>query len=112
MIITLYNLKSIPSFKNESLIWNPDVIRLVIEIIFMSAFSFKYFLQCFAIPEVLPVPVQDLIKIVLLLFVFVWVRAAIPRYRYDQLMRLGWKVFLPLSILMIVLVSTWVVFFE
>jgi NADH-quinone oxidoreductase subunit H len=52
-----------------------------------------------------------IIKIVLLLFVFVWVRAAIPRYRYDQLMRLGWKVFLPISIAMIVLTSTWVVFF-
>jgi NADH-quinone oxidoreductase subunit H len=38
------------------------------------------------------------IKVALLLFVFVWVRAAFPRYRYDQLMRLGWKVFLPLSL--------------
>ena len=34
-----------------------------------------------------------------LLFVFLWVRATFPRYRYDQLMRLGWKVFLPLSFL-------------
>lgn len=49
------------------------------------------------------------IKVVLLLFVFVWVRAALPRYRYDQLMRLGWKVFLPISILGIILISTWVV---
>jgi NADH-quinone oxidoreductase subunit H len=38
------------------------------------------------------------IKVAALLFIFVWVRAAFPRYRYDQLMRLGWKVFLPLSL--------------
>ena len=36
-------------------------------------------------------------KLIILLFLFIWVRAAFPRYRYDQLMRLGWKVFLPLS---------------
>jgi NADH-quinone oxidoreductase subunit H len=38
------------------------------------------------------------LKILLFVFLFIWVRAALPRYRYDQLMRLGWKVFLPLSI--------------
>lgn len=38
------------------------------------------------------------LKILLLLFIFIWVRASFPRYRYDQLMRLGWKVFLPLSL--------------
>jgi len=37
-------------------------------------------------------------KAVVFMFVFVWVRAAYPRFRYDQLMRLGWKVFLPLSL--------------
>ena len=45
------------------------------------------------------------IKIILFLFLFVWVRAAFPRYRYDQLMRLGWKVLLPLSLAWVVLVS-------
>jgi len=38
------------------------------------------------------------LKICFMLFTFVWVRAAFPRYRYDQLMRLGWKIFLPLSL--------------
>lgn len=38
------------------------------------------------------------LKVAFLLFVFVWVRAAFPRYRYDQLMRIGWKIFLPLSL--------------
>lgn len=41
-------------------------------------------------------------KVIALLFVFIWVRAAFPRYRYDQLMRLGWKVFLPLSLFWVV----------
>jgi NADH-quinone oxidoreductase subunit H len=45
------------------------------------------------------------IKLVALLFAFVWVRAAFPRYRYDQLMRLGWKVFLPLSLAFVIFVS-------
>jgi len=38
------------------------------------------------------------IKLIFVLFLFIWVRAAFPRYRYDQLMRLGWKVFLPLAL--------------
>ena len=44
-------------------------------------------------------------KIAFLLFVFLWVRASFPRFRYDQLMRLGWKVFLPLSLGYLVLVA-------
>lgn len=51
-----------------------------------------------------------ILKIALCLFVFIWVRASLPRYRYDQLMRLGWKVFLPISLVWVVIVST-VVFF-
>lgn len=45
------------------------------------------------------------LKTVIFLFLFIWVRAAFPRYRYDQLMRLGWKVFLPLSLAWVILVS-------
>ncbi len=45
------------------------------------------------------------IKVCFIVFCFVWVRAAFPRYRYDQLMRLGWKVFLPLSLGFVVLIS-------
>ena len=52
-----------------------------------------------------PGPVWFAIKIAALLFVFIWVRAAFPRYRYDQLMRLGWKVFLPASLAAVVVVS-------
>ena len=44
-------------------------------------------------------------KIAFLLFCFLWIRASLPRYRYDQLMRLGWKVFLPLSFAWVIMVS-------
>ncbi|RYE57135.1 MAG: NADH-quinone oxidoreductase subunit H, partial [Hyphomicrobiales bacterium] len=46
-------------------------------------------------------------KIAGFFFIFSWVKATVPRYRYDQLMRLGWKVFLPLSLSFVVLVSGW-----
>ncbi len=52
------------------------------------------------------------IKVGLLLFVFLWVRATLPRFRYDQLMRLGWKVFLPLSLLWVFLTATFLIFFD
>ncbi len=43
-----------------------------------------------------------ILKLLICLFVFIWVRATLPRFRYDQLMRLGWKVFLPLSLIWLV----------
>ncbi len=46
-------------------------------------------------------------KVFFFFFVFAWVKATVPRYRYDQLMRLGWKVFLPLSLAWVVIVSGW-----
>ncbi len=46
----------------------------------------------------IPGPLWFIAKICLVLFMFVWVRATFPRFRYDQLMRLGWKVFLPMSL--------------
>jgi NADH-quinone oxidoreductase subunit H len=52
-----------------------------------------------------PGPVWFALKIALCLFVFIWVRATFPRYRYDQLMRLGWKVFLPFSLAWLVLTA-------
>jgi NADH-quinone oxidoreductase subunit H len=47
------------------------------------------------------------IKMLGFFFIFGWVRATVPRYRYDQLMRLGWKIFLPLSLFFVVLISGW-----
>jgi NADH-quinone oxidoreductase subunit H len=46
-------------------------------------------------------------KVAFILFCFLWFRATFPRYRYDQIMRLGWKVFLPLTILYIVVLGAW-----
>lgn len=60
----------------------------------------------------IPGPIWLALKIVFCLFIFVWVRATFPRYRYDQLMRLGWKVFLPLSLLAVVVVSGFLVAFD
>ena len=60
----------------------------------------------------LPGPVWFIFKILLLLFVFLWVRATLPRYRYDQLMRLGWKVFLPISLVAVIVVAGIVLAFD
>jgi NADH-quinone oxidoreductase subunit H len=50
------------------------------------------------------------IKILFFFFLFAMVKAIVPRYRYDQLMRLGWKVFLPISLVAVILVAGWRVF--
>jgi len=47
------------------------------------------------------------LKMGIFFFIFGWVKATVPRYRYDQLMRLGWKIFLPLSLLFVTLISGW-----
>jgi len=52
-----------------------------------------------------------LIKISFLLFFYVWMRWTLPRYRYDQLMTFGWKVLLPVSVLNLLFVSAWVLYF-
>ena len=58
----------------------------------------------------IPGPIWFAAKIAVILFGFLWVRATFPRFRYDQLMRLGWKVFLPLTLLWVFLTSAYVVF--
>ncbi len=52
------------------------------------------------------------IKIIFILFLFLWVRGTFPRYRYDQLMRLGWKVFLPFSLFWVVITSGFLMMFD
>ncbi|MBL8691068.1 MAG: NADH-quinone oxidoreductase subunit NuoH [Rhodospirillaceae bacterium] len=59
-----------------------------------------------------PGPIWFALKIAFLLFCFLWVRATFPRYRYDQLMRLGWKVFLPISLAWVVLTAGFLVAFD
>ena len=46
-------------------------------------------------------------KVFVVVTMFLWVRATFPRYRYDQIMRLGWKVFIPLTLVWIVVVGVW-----
>ncbi len=60
----------------------------------------------------IPGPLWLIAKICFVLFIFIWARATLPRYRYDQLMRLGWKVFLPASLVWVVLTSGFLVAFD
>ncbi len=62
--------------------------------------------------NVIPGVIWFVIKIIFILFLFIWVRGTFPRYRYDQLMRLGWKIFLPLSLLWVVLTAGFLIVFD
>ncbi|WP_119418128.1 NADH-quinone oxidoreductase subunit NuoH [Desertibaculum subflavum] len=85
--------------------------------ILMCGMTTVLFLGGWLAPYPLPTPVWMgpfwfALKVTLLLFVFIWVRATLPRYRYDQLMRLGWKVFLPFSLAWLVLTAAVLVYFD
>lgn len=56
--------------------------------------------------EVIPGFIWFIGKVAFLLFIFLWIRATLPRYRYDQLMRIGWKLFLPISLFWVVLMAS------
>ena len=60
-------------------------------------------------PAILPGWCWFVAKVYFLIFCCMWIRATYPRYRYDQLMRLGWKVFLPLTLVNVVVTGIWVV---
>jgi NADH-quinone oxidoreductase subunit H len=60
----------------------------------------------------IPGPIWFILKMCFILFIYFWARATLPRYRYDQLMRLGWKVFLPLSLAWLVLTAGVLVAFD
>ena len=62
--------------------------------------------------NVIPGVVWFSLKVMFILFLFIWVRGTFPRYRYDQLMRLGWKIFLPLSLLWVVLTAGFLMVFD
>ena len=62
--------------------------------------------------NVIPSPMWLILKILLLFILFALVKAIVPRYRYDQLMRLGWKVFLPLSLTWVVLTAGYLMYFD
>jgi NADH-quinone oxidoreductase subunit H len=61
-----------------------------------------------AITQAIPGFFWLLIKVFFLLSIFIWIRASFPRYRYDQIMRLGWKIFIPLTVAWVVVVAIWI----
>jgi NADH-quinone oxidoreductase subunit H len=93
-----------------------------VSIVLMCAMATILFFGGWHMP--IPIPVEGLpdwlislgglivfcIKVVFFFFLFAMVKAIVPRYRYDQLMRLGWKIFLPTSLVAVILVSAYVVF--
>jgi len=62
--------------------------------------------------NLVPNPIWLIFKILFLFILFALVKAIVPRYRYDQLMRLGWKVFLPLSLLWVVITASYLFYFD
>jgi len=62
--------------------------------------------------NIIPSPIWLIVKILLLFILFALVKAIVPRYRYDQLMRLGWKVFLPFSLIWVVLTAGYLMYFD
>ena len=80
--------------------------------ILVSAMTVTFFMGGYLPPfgisflYLIPGFIWFILKICFLLFVFLWIRATLPRYRYDQLMHLGWKVFLPLTLFWVVLVAS------
>jgi NADH-quinone oxidoreductase subunit H len=86
--------------------------------VLMSAMTALLFLGGWKVPfgiealEFIPGTIWFILKICLVLFFFFWARATFPRYRYDQLMRLGWKVFLPFSFIWVVLMAGALIYFD
>jgi len=62
--------------------------------------------------NLIPGPIWLILKILLLFILFALVKAVVPRYRYDQLMRIGWKIFLPFSLTWVVLTATYLFYFN
>ena len=62
--------------------------------------------------NIIPSPLWLILKILLLFLLFAMVKAIVPRYRYDQLMKLGWKIFLPLSLSWVILTASFLFYFD
>tara|TARA_B100000902_G_scaffold287683_1_gene273862 strand:+ start:1913 stop:2914 length:1002 start_codon:yes stop_codon:yes gene_type:complete len=62
--------------------------------------------------DIIPSPLWLILKILILFILFALVKAIVPRYRYDQLMKLGWKIFLPFSLIWVVLTASYLLYFD
>ncbi len=62
--------------------------------------------------NIIPAPIWMILKILFLFFLFALIKAIVPRYRYDQLMRLGWKIFLPFSLIYLVFTASFLFYFD
>ncbi|OAJ51787.1 NADH-quinone oxidoreductase subunit H [Paraburkholderia ginsengiterrae] len=82
---------------------NMIVISALASVLFLGGWSAPFEFLSF-IPGIFWL----VLKVFLLLSVFIWVRATFPRYRYDQIMRLGWKIFLPVTVIWVIVVGFWI----
>lgn len=93
---------------------NMIVASTVITTLYLGGWQFPY-LQTFGLPAMAVSIIQVLMfcmKVAFMVFFFIWVRWSLPRFRYDQLMNLGWKVMLPLSILNIIITAIVITFLK
>lgn len=81
-----------------ALFWLGEYGNILLMCAITSVLFFGGWQAPFAALDFIPGPLWMIFKIVFFFFIFAWVKASVPRYRYDQLMRLGWKVFLPISL--------------
>jgi len=88
---------------------NMIMMSAMVTILFLGGWLPPYDVTLF---NLVPGVVWFALKVAFCLFVFIWVRATFPRYRYDQLMRLGWKVFLPFSLIWLVLTAGFMFVFD
>ncbi len=86
---------------------NMILMSAVTSILFLGGW-----LAPFAALDFVPGFIWFALKICFCLFIFLWARATLPRYRYDQLMRIGWKFFLPFSLVWVVLTAGYLVAFD
>ena len=84
--------------------------------ILMSSFAVLLFMGGWLPPfkiaflSFIPGAIWFILKIMFCLFIFIWIRASIPRFRYDQLMRLGWKIFMPFTLIWTIIIAAVVVY--
>ncbi|MBW4329356.1 NADH-quinone oxidoreductase subunit NuoH [Stakelama sp. CBK3Z-3] len=90
-----------------ALFWLGEYANVILMCALNAILFWGGYLPPFDIPFLYVVPgiIWLLLKMGFFFFAFSWVKATVPRYRYDQLMRLGWKIFLPLSLIFVFLVS-------